>query len=92
MQFTDIDECAYNSGQCDHSCVDTNGSYNCTCNFGYSLYEYNGFQGLNLQPGEDGSKPWHSYHIGHSCVCKFKCYNIKMISVVVTALPNKVLF
>ncbi|XP_076110499.1 uncharacterized protein LOC143079160 isoform X5 [Mytilus galloprovincialis] len=66
----DIDECAYNNGYCDHSCVNVAGSYNCSCNYGYDLYTFNGFQGLNLQAGEDGKSPWHSYHIGHSCVLK----------------------
>ena len=68
--IVDIDECAYNNGYCDHSCVNVAGSYNCSCNYGYDLYTFNGFQGLNLQAGEDGKSPWHSYHIGHSCVCK----------------------
>jgi hypothetical protein len=30
-----------------------------------------GFQGLTLQAGEDGNSPSDTYHIGHSCVCKF---------------------
>ena len=68
---TDIDECAYINGNCDHSCLDVEGSYNCTCNYGYDLYAYNGFQGLTLQAGEDGNSPSDTYHIGHSCVCKF---------------------
>ena len=29
------------SMETDHSCLDVEGSYNCTCNYGYDLYTYN---------------------------------------------------
>ena len=33
----DIDECTSKESSCDHSCVNTEGSYNCICHTGYSL-------------------------------------------------------
>ncbi|XP_035688970.1 fibropellin-1-like [Branchiostoma floridae] len=32
---TDINECSSNNGGCDHNCVNTDGSYRCTCRNGY---------------------------------------------------------
>jgi hypothetical protein len=34
---SDIDECDINNGGCSHNCTNTNGSYSCTCNSGYTL-------------------------------------------------------
>ena len=33
----DINECADSNGGCHHSCVNTDGSYNCQCSDGYQL-------------------------------------------------------
>ena len=33
--FADIDECA-DTSICEHTCANTNGSFNCLCNDGYS--------------------------------------------------------
>ena len=33
----DIDECDDDNGGCDHVCTNTAGSYECSCNSGYSL-------------------------------------------------------
>jgi hypothetical protein len=35
--FTDINECDTNNGDCQHSCRNTYGSFNCYCRPGYSL-------------------------------------------------------
>lgn len=35
----DIDECAKDHGNCQHECVNTLGSYVCTCHNGYTLHE-----------------------------------------------------
>ncbi|XP_037942752.1 dorsal-ventral patterning protein tolloid-like, partial [Teleopsis dalmanni] len=37
--FTDIDECSLNNGGCQHECLNTIGSYMCSCHNGYSLHE-----------------------------------------------------
>ncbi|CAI8021725.1 Fibrillin-2 [Geodia barretti] len=34
---TNIDECGIEQDQCEHSCTDTEGSYNCTCGPGFTL-------------------------------------------------------
>ena len=35
----DIDECAMDSGGCSHGCNDTEGSYFCSCPFGFNTLE-----------------------------------------------------
>ncbi|KAJ3621320.1 hypothetical protein MTP99_003471 [Tenebrio molitor] len=36
--FTDVDECAINNGDCQHECINTVGSYKCTCHNGFTLH------------------------------------------------------
>ncbi|XP_077973315.1 bone morphogenetic protein 1-like [Styela clava] len=36
--FSDKDECAISNGGCEHECVNTIGSYSCTCRNGYVLH------------------------------------------------------
>ena len=33
----DINECKLHNGGCDHNCTNTNGSYHCSCHYGYAL-------------------------------------------------------
>ena len=35
--LADIDECSSNSGGCDHTCVNTVGSFECQCTNGFRL-------------------------------------------------------
>ena len=35
--FTDINECNTSNGGCEHSCTNTIGSFNCSCDTGYQL-------------------------------------------------------
>lgn len=35
----DMDECATNNGGCQHECLNTLGSYVCTCHNGFTLHE-----------------------------------------------------
>ena len=39
--LTDINECDYNNGGCQQTCVNANGSYACFCRAGYTL-NFNG--------------------------------------------------
>ena len=36
--IVDINECLIDNGDCQHQCVNTNGSYMCTCHDGYRLF------------------------------------------------------
>ena len=35
--YQDDNECLINNGGCDHTCVNTNGSYHCMCNDTFTL-------------------------------------------------------
>ena len=35
----DIDECAEGTDACEHNCHNNAGSYTCSCNFGFQLYD-----------------------------------------------------
>ena len=35
--LTDVNECDTNNGGCDHSCTNTQGSFECSCDEGYIL-------------------------------------------------------
>ena len=35
--ISDLNECKDENGGCEHTCVNTNGSYECTCKDGYQL-------------------------------------------------------
>ena len=35
--MADINECEDHNGDCGHNCIDTTGSYYCTCDDGYKL-------------------------------------------------------
>lgn len=59
-------ECLEGNGFCDGTCVDTPGSYHCTCPRGQELYRYNGQNDLVLPASETGLEPYHQYHINHS--------------------------
>ncbi|WAR05343.1 FBP1-like protein [Mya arenaria] len=69
----DVDECSSQNGLCEQTCTNMPGGYQCSCGEGYLLYEAD--SGPALGPGEDGSQPWHTFHVAHSCVprqCDFE--------------------
>lgn len=35
--MTDVNECLFDNGGCDHDCTNTNGSFQCSCSTGYNL-------------------------------------------------------
>ena len=35
--LSDVNECAYDNGGCQHQCINSGGSYRCECNCGYIL-------------------------------------------------------
>ena len=37
VKFSDVNECQSNVGGCEHICTNTDGSFECLCNSGYSL-------------------------------------------------------
>ena len=37
VSHPDIDECASNTSQCEHLCINTEGSYRCDCTDGYQI-------------------------------------------------------
>ncbi len=44
----DTNECLNQNGGCEHSCTDTEGSYECSCEMGYALKEdQHSCQGMN---------------------------------------------
>ena len=50
--IVDVNECNTNNGGCEDSCVNTDGSYYCTCDTGYSLdsnkHDCNGKMNYNI--------------------------------------------
>ncbi len=42
FDVSDVDECTEGIDECDHNCHNTDGSYTCSCNGGYTLHS-NGF-------------------------------------------------
>ena len=34
---SDVNECTDNNGGCEHTCINNDGSYSCSCQSGYSL-------------------------------------------------------
>lgn len=66
----DINECEENTATCDQICENRLGSYQCTCQQGYSLFTANGTNGFYIAPGETGDRPGDLFQINHSCVCE----------------------
>lgn len=39
LQYLDIDECASDTHDCKHQCINNDGSFECRCTPGYALHE-----------------------------------------------------
>lgn len=76
LLYTDIDECAVNNGGCNDKCVDTDGSYSCSCKPGYELYAYPDFNNISLANGETGTRAGDKIRINHTCVSEWLHINI----------------
>ena len=75
--ISDVDECRDSEGACHHHCINTDGSYECSCNVGYKLLpdnrncvkgihiicEYSGLLGLPVVT----SHPGHLQETLNSC-------------------------
>ena len=50
--YTDVDECTDGNGGCQHTCVNTAGSYYCSCDNGYDLVNFTNCTGESLYLSE----------------------------------------
>ncbi|VDD92750.1 unnamed protein product, partial [Enterobius vermicularis] len=66
----DINECANNNGNCEQVCINTQGSYRCSCETGYDLLIENGQGGVFIKEGETGSSVLDKVRFNQSCVPK----------------------
>jgi len=68
---SDVDECRYSNGGCEHSCLNTQGSYECLCNVGFKLAadrkrcENQGLNSNHLYVAPPGSY----IHLVCTCIC-----------------------
>lgn len=68
--FTDVDECATSNGGCNHTCTNSEGSYECSCNAGFVLRA----DGRNCQDDDECRRSPCSHgcinvHGGFRCEC-----------------------
>ena len=84
VYVTDVDECLYNNGGCNDTCINTEGSYKCECGPGLVLeldqHSCRGKQGKesndNDDDHDDGNGNKEVYHI----VIIFNNINLALIS------------
>lgn len=68
LDCTDINECAKNNGGCDQKCLNSAGSYSCSCNTGYELFTSNGTAGYFIEKFETGDRDGDTIQKNKSCV------------------------
>ncbi|CAH1245436.1 SCUBE1 [Branchiostoma lanceolatum] len=69
---TDVNECSSGNGGCDHTCVNTQGSYHCTCQTGYLLSGTHTCIDLNECSHDNGGCQHTCENTpgGHRCTCR----------------------
>jgi hypothetical protein len=75
LECVDNNECAKENGGCDQKCVNTPGSYSCSCTTGYQLYTQNGTAGFFIEKTETGTKDGDTYQVNKTCV-PVQCPNL----------------
>eukprot|EP00058_Branchiostoma_floridae_P007025 XP_002592513.1 hypothetical protein BRAFLDRAFT_69004 [Branchiostoma floridae] len=68
----DIDECSNNNGGCNHTCVNTAGSYHCTCRTGYQLSGTHDCIDINECDNNNGGCDHNCTNTagGYHCTCR----------------------
>ena len=65
--FTDINECDEGTDVCAQNCIDTEGSYNCSCGIGYTL--------ATDELGCNGK--WHTSQFWRTMIIAIKFFKLK---------------
>lgn len=68
LDCVDVNECAKNNGGCEHKCVNSAGTFSCSCNTGYELYMGNGTAGFFIERSENGELDGDYPQRNKSCV------------------------
>lgn len=68
LDCVDVNECAKSNGGCDHKCLNSAGSYSCSCNTGYELFTANGTAGYFIEKSETGDRDGDTIQKNRSCV------------------------
>ncbi|CAD6196234.1 unnamed protein product [Caenorhabditis auriculariae] len=66
----DVNECLKENGYCDHTCINTQGSYKCACRAGYDLFVENGQNGVNVSEKETGYNNLDVVRFNKTCVAR----------------------